>query len=229
MGEDASSEAGPQVSRRFLLVGLTGGIASGKSIVAQIFRELGAVVIDADVIARQVVEPGEPAWRELVAEFGEEILLPDRTLDRKKLGALIFADPAKRTRLEQITHPRIQERRVRELERLAARGFEGVVIQDAALLIEVGGAKSVDRLVVVWVDGATQLRRLMARDGITEAEARQRIASQVSLDEKARLAHHVIDNSGPPAETRRQVEALYQVLLSEARGRAASGSSPRPP
>jgi len=212
------------VSRRFLLVGLTGGIASGKSLVSAIFKELGAHVIDADRLAREVVAPGQPAYREIVEAFGEEVCGPDGGLDRKKLGASVFADPGRRRRLEAITHPRIQALREARLRALADQGFEGIVIQDAALLIEVGGSQAVDRLVVVYVDEATQQERLMARDGLSEAEARQRIASQMPLEEKARLAHYVVDNRGSLEETRRQVEAIYQALEADRRSRFGGGS-----
>ena len=209
-----------KVHRRFLLVGLTGGIASGKSLVSALFQELGAHVIDADRLAREVVEPGQPAHREIVEVFGREILQSDGCLDRKKLGAEVFADPEKRHRLEAITHPRIRALRQARLQALADQGFHGIVVQDAALLIEVGAADTVDRLVVVYVDEATHIERLMARDGLSEAEARQRIRSQMPLEEKARVAHYVVDNRGTPEETRQQVEAIYRALLADHRSRA---------
>ena len=209
--------------RRFLLVGLTGGIASGKSLVGAIFRELGAQIIDADQLSREVVEPGQPAYQEIVAAFGREILQPDGCLDRKKLGAQVFSDPEKRRRLESIMHPRIQVLRQARCQALADQGFDGIVIQDAALLIEVGAQNTVDRLVVVYVDEATQRERLMARDGLSEAEAQARIRSQMSLDEKARLAHYVVDNRGSPQETRRQVEAIYRALEADRRARSRHG------
>lgn len=205
--------------RRFLLVGLTGGIASGKSLVSAIFRELGARIIDADQFAREVVEPGQPAYREIVDAFGTDVLQPDGCLDRKKLGTQVFSEAAKRRRLEAITHPRIQALREARLEALAEEGFEGVVVQDAALLIEVGAHATVDRLVVVYVDEATQIERLRTRDGLIQAEARARIRSQMPLEEKVRLAHYVVDNRGSPEETRRQVEAIYEALEADRRAR----------
>jgi len=208
-----------ETKRRFLLVGLTGGIASGKSLVSAFFQELGAHVIDADRLAREVVEPGQPAHREIVEAFGREILQSDGCLDRKKLGAEVFADPEKRHRLEAITHPRIRALRQARLQALADQGFDGIVVQDAALLIEVGAADTVDRLVVVYVDEATHIERLMTRDGLSEAEARQRIRSQMPLEEKARVAHYVVDNRGSPGETRQQVEAIYRALLADHRAR----------
>ncbi|MBI2878178.1 MAG: dephospho-CoA kinase [Candidatus Rokubacteria bacterium] len=205
--------------RRFLLVGLTGGIGSGKSTVSRLFRDLGCLIIDADTIAREVVEPGEPAWRGIVEAFGREILLPDGQLDRKGLGALVFADPAKRRTLNALTHPAINAREQAIQAELEAQGYEGIVILDAALLIEAGGADRMDRLVVVYGDEATQLRRLMDRDDLDEAEARRRIASQMPLREKVRLAHHVIDNSGRPEETAARVRDVHAALLAELRAR----------
>jgi dephospho-CoA kinase len=207
--------------RRFFLVGLTGGIASGKSTVSRQLAELGCRIVDADVLAREVVAPGEPAWRQIVEAFGREILLPDETLDRKRLAAMVFADPGRRRRLEAITHPAIQARRRAALDALAGRGYDGLVIQDAALLIEVGGAAHVDRLVVVYAEQAVQVERLVRRDGISVAAAEQRLASQMPLLEKVRVAHYVIDNSGSLEETTAQVRAVHAALLAEHRARAA--------
>jgi len=208
--------------RPYLLVGLTGGIASGKSTVTRQLAELGCHVIDADVLAREVVAPGEPAWREIVEAFGREVLQRDETLDRARLGALVFADPERRRRLEAITHPAIQARRQAALAELTARGFDGLVIQDAALLIEAGGATQVDRLVVVYATAEVQLERLRRRDGLEAAEAQRRLASQMPLVEKVRLAHYVIDNSDSPEETAGQVRAVHAALLAEHRARRSA-------
>lgn len=206
--------------RPFLLVGLTGGIATGKSTVADIFRALGCVVIDADVLAREVVEPGEPAFQELVAEFGRQALQPDGALDRKKLGAIVFADAEKRKRLEAITHPAIRSRLARLLEGLTAQKFEGIVIFDAALIVESGNYKTMDRLVVVTAGEETQAARLMARDGIGRAEALGKIRSQMPLSEKVKLADHVIDNRGDRAATEAQVHRVHAALDAELLSRA---------
>jgi dephospho-CoA kinase len=205
--------------RPFLLAGLTGGIASGKSTVSRQLAGLGCHVIDADVLAREVVVPGEPALAAIVEAFGREVLQPDGSLDRARVGALVFADAAKRKRLEAITHPAIAARRQAALDELTARGFDGIVVQDAALLIEVGGHASVDRLVVVYAEPAVQRERLMRRDGLDAAEAERRIASQMPLAEKAALAHYVIDNSDSPEETVAQVRAVHAALLAEHRAR----------
>ena len=212
--------------RSFLLVGLTGGIASGKSTVSRQLAALGCPVIDADGLAREVVAPGEAAWREIVAVFGRAVLRLDDTLDRARLGEIVFADPERRRRLEAITHPAIQARRQARLDELTRQGFGGLVIQDAALLIEVGGASSVDRLVVVYATPEAQLARLMRRDGLAEAEARRRIESQMPLAEKVRLAHYVIDSSDSPDETAAQVRAVHAALSAE--HRAWTGARPGP-
>jgi dephospho-CoA kinase len=211
------------VSRRFLLVGLTGGIATGKSMVSELFRALGCVIIDADLLAREVVAPGEPAYREIVAEFGREILQPDGALDRKKLGAVVFADPDRRRRLEAITHPRIRERFARHLQELVDRDFDGIVVFDAPVMIESGNYRNMDRLVVVVTDVATQRARAVGRDG-DEADVERRIASQMPIAEKAKLADYVIDNTGDRAATAAAVRRVHQALLGDLRAR---GETPR--
>jgi dephospho-CoA kinase len=205
--------------RRFLLVGLTGSIATGKSTVSRMFAHLGARVLDADLLAREVVMPGQPAYLKIVEEFGQHVVQEDGTLDRKALGAIVFADPARRKRLEEITHPAIGARQQRILSVLDEEAFEGIVIWDVALLFEGGGDAKMDRVVVAYADPETELARLVARDGLTEAEARKRIASQMPVAEKAKLAHHVIDNSGDRADTERQVRSVYGALLAELQAR----------
>ena len=201
--------------RRFLLVGLTGGIATGKSTVSEMFRRLGCEVIDADLLARDVVAPGEPALAEIAEEFGREVLQPDGSLDRKKLGAVVFSDAARRKRLEQITHPAIATRFQRRLAELEARGFEGIVLWDAPVMIESGGYKQMEKLVVVATDTATQAARLRARDVIEAAEADRKIGSQMPVAEKAKLADYVIDNAGDRAATERQVHEVHRALLRD--------------
>jgi dephospho-CoA kinase len=194
-------------------VGLTGGIGSGKSTVARMLAELGAKVVDADALARRVVEPGEPAWRDIVAEFGEDVLLPDRTIDRKKLGDVVFGDETKRRRLNAITHPRIAAASQAEIGAHRAAGAP-IVIYEAALLVENGIHRGLDGLIVVSASPETQLGRLVARDGIGENAARSRIAAQLPPEQKIAAATHVVDNSGSLEATRRQVEAVWRQLLS---------------
>ncbi len=208
-------------TRRFLLVGLTGGIATGKSTVTDMFRRLGCEIIDADVLAREVVAPGEPALAEIAREFGPDVLQPDGALDRKRLGAIVFADPERRRRLEAITHPAIRARFMARLAALTERGFDGIAIFDAPVMIESGNYKSMDRLVVVLTDEPTQRARLTARDAIDDGEASRKIASQMPVADKARLADYVIDNSGDRAATDAQVRRVHAALLADLPARTA--------
>ena len=209
--------------RRFLLVGLTGGIATGKSTVSEMLRRRGAVIIDADVLARDVVAPGEPALATIAEEFGREVIAADGTLDRKKLGAIVFADPVKRKRLEAITHPAIRERFARRLAELMEPGFAGLVFFDAPVMIESGNYKNMERMVVVVTDEPTQVRRQMARDGVDREEAERKIRSQMPLGEKAKLADYVIDNGADRAATEGQVERVWQALMADLCARDAGG------
>lgn len=192
--------------------GLTGGIASGKSTVGAFLRERGAAVVDADLLAREVVERGSPALEELAACFGTRVLLPDGRLDRAALGAIVFHDAAALAALNAITHPRIAALAAERARAFVAAGAP-LVFYEAALLVENGLHHGLDALVVVWVPPDVQLLRLIARDGFSEADARARIASQRSLDEKRRLATHVIDNSGEREATRAQTARVHDELL----------------
>ncbi len=211
----------------FLLVGLTGGIATGKSTVSAMFRALGCEIIDADVLAREIVEAGEPALAEIAREFGPAVLAPDGTLDRKALGAVVFADGERRRRLEAITHPAIRERFARRLAELGQRGFDGIVMFDAAVMIESGNYRTMERLVVVYADPATELVRLRLRDGLDEAEARRKIASQMPVSEKAKLADYVIDNRGTREDTERQVRRVHEALLADLRAKRGGTLAPK--
>ncbi len=191
------------------VLAVTGGIGSGKSTVLGMFTELGADTVDADQLAREVVQPGEPALAEIVQAFGDAMLLPDGSLDRARLGALVFSDTDARLRLNAITHPRIHQRMTEEVD--ARRRRNGVLVLDIPLLYENGRADIAEAVVVVWVDAKTQLTRLVERDGFSEAEARRRLAAQMPLDEKRALADHVVDNRGSLEETRRQVRDIYRL------------------
>ncbi|MFQ5693438.1 MAG: dephospho-CoA kinase [Nitrospinota bacterium] len=199
-----------------LKVGLTGGIASGKSAVAAMFRRLGAHVIDADAVARRVVEPGRPALREVVEAFGEGVLGPDGSLDRPALGKIVFSDSGARARLNAIVHPRIWEEEDRLFRLLEQEDPEGIVILDAAVLIEAGGAHRMDLLVVLDVDEEEQLRRLVER-GMCREDALARVRAQMPTPQKAALADYVIDTRGSLSATRRRVESVWRELLSKAR------------
>jgi len=207
--------------RKFLLVGLTGGIATGKSTVSALLRQLGCEIIDADLLAREVVEPGQPALAQIVTEFGRDVVTAAGALDRKKLGAIVFANPERRRRLEAITHPAIRDCFQARLDELAERGFVGLVVFDAAVMIESGNYKNMDRLVVVVTDEPTQLARLHGRDGTDDAENRRKVASQMPLAEKAKLADYVIDNSGDREATAEQVRRVFAALMTELEARSA--------
>jgi dephospho-CoA kinase len=199
-----------------LVAGLTGGIASGKSTVARMLRKAGAVVIDADEIARQVVAPGLPAWHDIQALFGSSVLLPDKTIDRDALGKIVFADPELRRRLEKIIHPRVGTAIAAQLQRVARTEPDAVVLLDIPLLFETGRTDGLAEIIVVYVPEALQCQRLMQRDGLTESEAKTRMAAQLTMDEKAEKATIVIDNSGSLADTEKQALAAYQRLLRQA-------------
>ena len=195
-----------------LLVGLTGGIATGKSLVSEILRGLGAYIIDADKIAREVVEPQKPAWLEIVEFFGKDIINKDRTINRKRLGEIVFNDPLKKRKLEEIVHPRVIEEENRMLKEYLKIKPDGIVIIDAALLIEAGSHKRVDKLIVVYADKETQTKRLMERDGLSRPDAEKKIASQLPLDKKVKMADFVIDNSKGIEETQRQTIDIFNKL-----------------
>ena len=191
------------------VIGLTGGIASGKSTVAKILGRLGAVVIDADELSREVVAPGEAAYKDILAEFGARIVNPDRTINRSALGEIVFADPGARNRLERITHPAIGARAEERLAEVRSSGLPAVFYM-APLLVEAGAASRVDEIWVVYVDEETQVSRLMERDGSSREEALRKIAAQMPMDEKKTFGRVVIDNRGNPAETERQVRDIWE-------------------
>ncbi|HEX9224685.1 MAG TPA: dephospho-CoA kinase [Candidatus Acidoferrales bacterium] len=194
-----------------LRVGLTGGIGCGKSVVAAMLREQGFLVLDADTLAHQLVEPGQPAYDDVLQEFGKGVCDASGKIDRAKLAAIVFAEPAKLARLNQIVHPRVaeaQERLFTEWQRTHPRG---VAVVEAALLVEAGAHNRLDRLVVVWCRPEQQVERLRER-GMSAEEAQRRIASQMPLEEKRRLAEFQIDCSGTIEDTRQQVERLVAQL-----------------
>lgn len=190
-------------------IGLTGGIASGKSTVARKLEQLGAVTIDADVLARDVVALGTEGLKAVVARFGDSVLAADGSLDRSALARVIFADPQARADLNAIIHPLVRERAA-ELEAAAPAG--AVVVHVIPLLVETGQQDRFDAVVVVDTTVEEQLRRLTRRDGLTQTEAEQRVAAQASREERLGAATHVIDSSGPVRETMRQVDELWRKL-----------------
>jgi len=196
-----------------LIIGLTGGIACGKSTVAAMLAERGAFVVDADRIAREVVMPGEPALAEVAAVFGQAVIRDDGTLDRRKLGEIVFADPDKRKRLEAILHPAIRERMWARIRQIKADEPGRIVVADIPLLYETGQEDLYDGVIVVYVPRELQIKRLLARNPeLGEAKARERIDAQMDIERKKEKAEWVIDNSGSPESTERQVEALWREL-----------------
>ena len=195
-----------------LRVGLTGSIGVGKSFVASVFEELGAHVLDADQTAREVVMPGTPGLKAVTEAFGEEILNPDGSLNRKQLGAVVFADEEKRQRLNHILHPFIIARQDEILNEWEAKDPHGIGIVDAALMIESGGYKRFDKLIVVHCRPEVQLERLMLRDKLSRDEAQRRIDSQMSQEEKQKFADYLIDTSDGFELTRAQAKNVYADL-----------------
>jgi len=206
------------------LVGLTGGIASGKSTFSALLRARGVPVVDADALARAVVAPGSPALARIVEAFGAEALSADGSLDRRWVGARVFADADERRRLEAITHPAIRRAMVEEIDRLAAAG-QSLAFYDVPLLYEAGLEGTVESVVVVWTPRAVQLERLVRRDGLSPAEAEARLGAQLPLDEKAARADFVVENEGPPEALAAKADRLL-ADLRQGRGRKLPNASP---
>lgn len=197
-----------------IVAGLTGGIATGKSTVAAVFEEAGARLIDADRIAREVVRKGTSAYRDIVAHFGMDVVCGDGEIDRRRLAAIVFNDPAAQRALEDIVHPQVKrevDRRVGEIRRQAP---EAIIILDIPLLFEAGMQAGLDAVIVVYAPERLQLERLMARDGLTEPEAVARIRAQMPIESKKALATRVIDNSGSREQTREQTLEVYRQLAA---------------
>lgn len=198
-----------------LLVGLTGGIASGKSLVARIFKDLGAHVIDADRIVHQLLEPDQQAWEEVLEYFGKDILLPDDGIDRRKLGELVFNDAEKRAWLNSCLHPKVFSAYTAQIQHLRVRSPNAIVVFDAALLIETGYSRNMDKLVVVYANQEQQIERLTSRDKFTREQALARIESQMPLAEKRGHADYVIDNTGTREDTERQTRDIYSKMMRD--------------
>ncbi|NPC93697.1 dephospho-CoA kinase [Bacillus sp. WMMC1349] len=191
-----------------LVIGLTGGIASGKSTVAQMFQKRGITVVDADLIAKEVVEKGKAAYQKMIEVFGEKILLDNGEIDRKKLGTLVFTNEDKRKQLNEIVHPEVRNEMIKQRDQ-AIQANEQFVVLDIPLLYESGLESLTDKVLVVWVPKQLQLERLMKRNQLTEEEAKNRINAQLSLDGKKEKADVVIDNSGSLENTKQQFEELF--------------------
>ncbi len=195
-----------------MILGVTGNIASGKSSVCRELARRGAVVVDADQLAREVVKPGSTVLEQLVTAFGEDILKADGSLDRQRLGTLVFFDPVARQRLNAIIHPAIAALSVTRLQEL--RAAAPLIVYEAPLLFEVGAETRVDKVLVVTIDPEVQLARLMERDGLDQQSAQQRIDAQMLQEQKIARADYVIDNSASKEETMAQVERLWPLLLT---------------
>lgn len=197
-----------------ILVGLTGGIATGKSTVARMFKQCGAVVIDADQLAHDVVKPGKPAWREILKTFGKAVLNPDRTLNRQALGAIVFGNRTRLRRLERIIHPRVAREQARLTRQAARKNPKAVVVYDVPLLFEAGVDRRVDKIVVVTADRETQIARLKKRNGLSRTAALRRINSQMPLAEKIARADFVIKGPLTPTARKQQVRSILLALRS---------------
>lgn len=197
-----------------LLVGLTGGIASGKSLVAETFSQLGAVVIDADKISHRLIEPGKIGYQKVIDCFGREVLNEDCTINRTKLARIVFADAGARKKLEGILHPQIIEQAKEEIAEIKSSRVKDLVIVDGALLIETGSQSLVNKLIVVTAKPKVQVERLMKRDGLTRDEAETRISAQLPLKEKVKFADYVIDNEGTKERTRSQTQEVWRRLTN---------------
>jgi dephospho-CoA kinase len=195
-----------------LIVGLTGGVASGKTVVSQVLREEGAHVIDADQIARELVQPHKPAWNELIKAFGQEILQEDGSIQRKKLADRVFGDPKQRKLLNQILHPRIKEEMDRRTKEIGERDPEAIVVIDAPLIVELGDHREMDKLIVVTSTQTQQIERLKDRDRTDTEESLRIISSQMPLEEKLKFADYVLRNEGSMEEMKKKAKEVYQEL-----------------
>jgi len=199
-----------------VILGITGGIGSGKSVAAELFRSRGAAIIDADEVARALMSRGSPLLRTVVAAFGENVLQPDGSLERRRLSQKVFRNPEAVAALNALTHPPIMAEIERRLGELASGGRTCVACVVAPLLLEAGGRSAVQRLLVMWADEDERVRRVMARDGLSETEVRERIAAQMPAGEQVREADWVIDTMAGMAATRRQLQEIWEQLVAQA-------------
>jgi dephospho-CoA kinase len=199
-------------SAAMILVGLTGGVATGKSTVARMFKQCGAVVIDADELAREVVQPGKPAWRDIVHQFGKSVLNVDRTINRQSLGSIVFQDRKKLRQLERIIHPRVAREQARLTKQAAGKDPHAVVIYDVPLLFEAGIDKRVDKIIAVTADHNTQLARLRKRNGLSRSEALRRIRNQMPLAKKRLRADYILDGTKNLRQLAKDVSQLLEDL-----------------
>ena len=199
-----------------LIVGLTGGIVSGKSTVALMFKDLGAKIVDADKLGHSVILPHKPAWEKIVKIFGKDILQNDLTIDREKLGKIVFANQSLLKKLNDITHPEITKIIKKEIDSLKNKTYnqKKILIIDAALIYEAKIDRLMDKIIVVYIDEDEQIKRLIKRSNLSKDEALQRIKSQMPMKEKVKMADYVIDNSNSLDKTKKQVEKIWKNLVS---------------
>jgi len=199
-----------------LIIGLTGGIVGGKSTVATMCRDLGAKIIDADILGHSVILPYKPAWKKIVKLFGEDILGNDRTIDREKLGKIVFADQVLLKKLNEMTHPEIIKLIKKEINLARSKTYnqEKILVIDAALIYEAKIDRLMDKIIVVYIDEDEQIKRLIKRNNLSKDEALQRVKSQIPMKEKIKMADYVIDNSNSLDTTREQVKKIWQELMS---------------
>jgi dephospho-CoA kinase len=202
-----------------LLVGLTGGMGSGKSLVATLFKEMGAHIIDADEISRNLVEPDKPAWQEIVNSFGQKVLNDNKTLDRKKMAEIVFDNPANKQILESILHPRVFSEEMRIFEEIQEEESGALVIIDSPLLIESGNHSKMHKIIVISCDEQTRLKRIVEKGLISLVDAKKRIKSQMGLQEKLKYADYVLENNSSIDELKIAIKNLYQDLKVQANER----------
>jgi len=198
-----------------LIVGLTGGIASGKSTIADMFKREGAYIIDIDMISRDVVKPGKPAWQDVVHIFGKEVLNEDQTLNRKKVGDIVFSDAEKRKKLEEIIHPKITAETLMKINEIAKKDNQAIVIIDIPLLIETDKQDTVNKVVLVYTSPQGQIERLVKRDGLSLEDAHKRLTSQMPIENKKKYAHYIINNEEPLKEVQKRVKEIFRELKKE--------------
>ncbi len=198
-----------------LIVSLTGGIATGKSVVAQILEELGCYIHRADLVAHQLMQPHKPAWEKIVDRFGSFILKPDNTINRIKLGSIVFSDKEERLFVNNLLHPLVFKKKEEEIKKLNAEGVFKIFISEAALTVEAGYAKYFDKIIITYCQKNIQITRLMKRDHIDRNEAFKRIESQMPTEQKLEYADYTIDTSGTLAKTIEHSEQVFRILMSD--------------
>lgn len=206
-----------------LNVGLTGGIATGKSTVGRMFMDRGGHLIDHDILAHRVEEPEGPAWQEIVACFGRDILNDDHTLNRSRLGAIVFSDPSKLNKLNEIVHPAVFREWMKEVNDIVRRDPRGIILSDIPLLFEVGWQDAVDVIVLIYVSGEEQIRRMTLRNGYSRREAEDRLNSQIPIDDKVLRSDYIINNEGPLEKTREDVDRVWASLIEKERIKSMKG------